>query len=61
MKGLFSLSCMLATAAASIRGANSWDSELGNWDETRILEVAAYMSAKLLAYGYDHLTTDEGW
>ena len=58
------LSAALSTAAvtaASIRGANSWDNELGNWNETRILEVASYMASTLLPFGYTHLTTDEGW
>lgn len=56
----FALSITTA-AASSLRGWNSWDSFLGNPNETQVLGIAAYMATNLLPFGYDVLTIDEGW
>lgn len=58
---LVAAAAAVAPALASLRGANSWDSVLANWNETQLLQVADYMAQHLLPFGYDHVVTDEGW
>lgn len=58
---LLSAALCVAGAAPSLRGWNSWDSYLGNPNETETLVIASYMSNTLLPFGYDVLTIDEGW
>ena len=50
-----------ASGAKAIRGYNTWYSVFGSLNETGALAAGAYMSSRLLPFGYDTLTLDEGW
>jgi hypothetical protein len=47
--------------SSTLRGANSWDSWLGNPNETEVLSIGAFLASTLLPFGFSTFVIDAGW